>query len=98
MSTMLYRYPGEHELHGDKFDYIIVEDDKLEETLENAWYKTTSEAKEKSPLNIHPPADDDEPTRGELEAKATELGITFRSNTKNETISKKIQEALDVVY
>ena len=96
MSTMLYRYPGKHDIHGDKFDYVIVEDDKLEETLENAWYRTTAEAKEKSPLNVHPPADS-APTREELEIKATELGIKFRSNTKDETLSKKIQEALDVL-
>lgn len=34
------------------------------------------------------------PTREELEAKARELGISFNGNTKDETLLKKINEAL----
>ena len=89
MSQMLYRYPGPHKLHGDNFDYIIVDESEIEETIEEGWFLTTTEAKEKSPLNIHPP------TREELEIKADELGISFDGRTADKTLSKKIQEALD---
>lgn len=41
---MLYRHPGKYELHGDKFDYIIVEEVKVDHYLKHGWYMTTAEA------------------------------------------------------
>ena len=34
------------------------------------------------------------PTREELEAKATELGVKFNARTKDETLAERIKEAL----
>lgn len=45
MTTMLYKHPGRHAIHGDKFDYIIVEDDAIEAAIKDGWCKTTDEAK-----------------------------------------------------
>ena len=46
--TMLYKYPGEHDIHGDKFDYIVVDQDNTREynkAIKDGWCKTTTEAK-----------------------------------------------------
>jgi hypothetical protein len=45
MTTMLYKHPGPHEIHGDKFDYVIVEDDAIEAAIKDGWALTTDEAK-----------------------------------------------------
>ena len=90
---MLYKHGGKHKIHGDKFEYIIVdadEDGAIEDALSKGWHLTTTEAK----LGKIDSNDDGEITRDELEAKATELGINFRSNTKDETILKAINEKL----
>ena len=43
---MLYKYPGPHDIHGDKFDYIIVEDEgELKAALKDGWAETTEQAK-----------------------------------------------------
>lgn len=92
-NTMLYKHGGKHKIHGDKFDYIIVDADEggaTEDALSKGWHLTTTEAK----LGKIDSNDDGEITRDELEAKATELGINFRSNTKDETILKLINEKL----
>ena len=47
MSVMLYSHPGQHEMHGDKFDYIIVDEKQVKEAIQKGWCKTTPEAKEK---------------------------------------------------
>lgn len=92
-NTMLYKHGGKHKIHGDDFSYIIVDADKdgaIEDALSKGWHLTTTEAK----IGKIDSNDDGEVTRAELEAKATELGITFRSNTKDETILKAINEKL----
>lgn len=48
---MLYKHPGSHEIHGDKFDYTIVDADDaaaLSDALEAGWFLTTTEAKASS--------------------------------------------------
>lgn len=45
MSVMLYKHPGPHEIHGDMFDYIIVDEDAVEGAIKDGWCKTTDEAK-----------------------------------------------------
>ncbi len=44
--TMLYKYPGRHDIHGDHFDYTSVEDDKVDEALADGWHLTTPAAKQ----------------------------------------------------
>lgn len=92
MSVMLYKHPGQHKLHGDMFDYIIVNEDAVEDTIKKGWSLTTDEAKGIMDAEI---IDNAPPTREEIEAKATELGIKFRSNTTDETILSKIKEVID---
>ena len=46
-TRMLYKYPGQHEIHGDFFDYAIVDDteEAVAEAVADGWYLTTPEAK-----------------------------------------------------
>jgi hypothetical protein len=48
--TMLYKHPGSHEIHGGKFDYLIVDSDsgELSDALDSGWFLTTTEAKDAS--------------------------------------------------
>lgn len=48
MSTMLYKHPGPHKIHRDKFNYVIVDEDDIEVHLEKGWFRTTPEAKANS--------------------------------------------------
>tara|TARA_R110002126_G_scaffold245036_3_gene388283 strand:+ start:612 stop:818 length:207 start_codon:yes stop_codon:yes gene_type:complete len=45
--TMLYRHPGQHELHGSKFDTLIVDADEagsIKAAQSEGWHLTTPEA------------------------------------------------------
>jgi hypothetical protein len=44
---MLYKHPGPHEIHGDHFDYTIVDDDEesVQAAIDEGWSLTTDEAK-----------------------------------------------------
>lgn len=47
--TMLYKCPGEHQIHGGNFDYCIVDADEenaVEDALADGWHLTTPEARE----------------------------------------------------
>ena len=88
MSQMLYKHPGKHKLHGDMFDYIIVEEDENKNNNAKGWSVTNTEAKNGK-------EDNSEPTRDELETKAKELGIRFPANIKHSTLLSKINEKLD---
>jgi len=46
--TMLYRYPGSHHIHGDLFDYTVVDISRegvLDLALKEGWHLTPAEAK-----------------------------------------------------
>ena len=99
---MLYKHPGQHALHGDVFDYIIVDELEVEEKIESGWSLTTTEAlnldvidadisEDINTEDTHPP------TRDEIEDKAFALGIKFGKRTTDKTLLRKIEEALDVV-
>ena len=45
MSTMLYKHPGVHEFHGDKFDYTIVDEADVDAAVKAGWSLTTDDAK-----------------------------------------------------
>ncbi len=45
MSVMLYKHPGKHEIHGDMFDYIIVDEGDVASKVKEGWAKSTAEAK-----------------------------------------------------
>jgi hypothetical protein len=42
---MLYKHGGPHEIHGDNFDYIIVDEKDVDAKVKEGWAKTTDEAK-----------------------------------------------------
>jgi len=47
--TMFYKCPGEHEMHGGKFDFCIIDandEDAVEAALAEGWHLTTTEARE----------------------------------------------------
>lgn len=47
-ATMLYKCPGPHDIHGGRFDYIIVDADiktAVEAALADGWFMTTDEAR-----------------------------------------------------
>jgi len=97
MTTMLYKWPGPHDIHGDRYDYKIVPDDEIQAALAAGWHLTTTDAKAnaKKVLDVPPiPGDDEPPTREELEQKARELGIQFDGRTRDHKLSKMIADAL----
>lgn len=49
MSVMLYRHPGKHKLHGDMFDYIVVDENEVDSHLCDGWFLSTTEAL----VNLH---------------------------------------------
>lgn len=46
MSVMLYKHGGIHKMHGDNFDYVIVNEDEVDDSIKDGWYLTTTEALE----------------------------------------------------
>jgi hypothetical protein len=104
-TTMLYKAPGPHEIHGGHFDYIIVDADEegaIEQALSGGWFLTTPEAKAakdeadaakvakvQKPDNLLPA------TRAELEQKANELGIKFNDKTSDKKLSDLIAATLE---
>lgn len=46
--SMLYKHPGQHEIQGDRFDYVTVPDDDIEIMLADGWHRTPTEALEAS--------------------------------------------------
>lgn len=89
--TMLYKFPGPHEIHGGRFDYTVVPDEQIEQALAEGWHLTTDAAKAAEEA---PQEESAAPTRAELEAKATELGIKFDGRTSDKTLGEKIAAAL----
>lgn len=90
--TMLYKYPGPHDIHGSKFDYVIVNDEDIDAHIGQGWSLTTAQALEaasKPPVN-----DDDAPTRAELETKARELNIKFSDKTSDDKLGSLIESRL----
>lgn len=86
--TMLYKHPGKHKIHGNMFDYKIVAADDVKAELAAGWFSTTDGAL------IGVPDDDAPPIREEMEAKARELGISFRSDISDAKLMQRIDEAI----
>jgi hypothetical protein len=93
-TTMLYKAPGSHEIHGGRFDYTIVNDDQIEATLAAGWYLTTTEAKAAHEAALQDAADNAPPTRDELKRKADELGLSYPGNIPTEKLSAMVDAAL----
>lgn len=87
---MVYKVPGKHQLPHGTFDYEQVDDEtQLDAALDSGWHISLADA-------INPPEVDDggAPTREELEAKATELGIKFDGRTGDKKLNQLIESKL----
>jgi len=98
---MVYQAGGTEEIHGGRFATKIVHDtDELDAALAGGWCLTTPEAKAAAEKPAGAGAADEEkddnapPTREELKAKATELGLTFPGNVSNAKLAEMIDAAL----
>lgn len=85
--TMLYKHPGDHNIHGDMFDYIVTED--IDQALKDGWSLTTPEALGEKPANTGAPS------RDEVKAKADELDIKYRKNISTKKLQKIVEDKLD---
>lgn len=99
--TMLYQHPGPHQIHGGRFDYVVVPDEHIEEKLAEGWHLTTDAAKAASDAataSAQATADDDAaPNRDELKAKAKELGLEFPANVPTSRLAEMVAHALKAV-
>lgn len=95
--TMLYKKGAKLKVDGEFYDYIIVEAEseegessELDKALADGWFKTPFEALNETANDPGSPWIGDLPSREELEAQATELGIKFSSRTSDEKLAEKI--------
>lgn len=101
---MLYKAPGPHEIHGGRFDTLIVDEGEVEGKVADGWSLTTTEAKaayEEAKLKeqadkqvVLVPNDNAPATRAELEAKAAELGLSYHPNTGDKKLGEMIEAKL----
>ena len=87
MSVMLYKFGGKHEIDGEKYDWQVIDESRVEELAVDGWCLTTQEAK------VY--YEDDQPlTREELETKANELSIQFDGRTSDRKLENLIVQAM----
>jgi hypothetical protein len=104
--VFLYQCPGTWSGDGFTFGGRVANDQgEFDAAIVDGWHPTVPQAVEawRSPVQAPVPAasasvpdDDAPPTREELEAKATELGITVHHKHSDSTLMKKIEDALSL--
>jgi UDP-3-O-[3-hydroxymyristoyl] glucosamine N-acyltransferase len=87
---MLYKHPGQHEIHGSNFAYIIVDESDIEQAIKDGWFLTTDEAK----ASFSEVLDSVDATKEEMIQKAESLGIKVDKRWSVETLLDKINQAL----
>lgn len=98
--TMLYKHPGKHKIHGDSFDYVIVDESEVDAKLKGGWAKTTEDAKGSSKVEDTEPASDIDSdgngrvTKKEIAAKLKELGVEFDSRSSKAELEDLLNESL----
>lgn len=100
---MLYKHPGREEIHGDRFDTLIVADvDELDGAIADGWAMTTTEAKAPRIIPTEAPtaaptsapdAPDESADRDALKAEATALGVEFPKNVPTDRLIEMIAQA-----
>ncbi len=91
----LYKVPGPHDRLGIKYRYVGCKDgDEYAELTAKGWFFSLEEAAGKASKPVDGPVDESQPTRAELEQKATTLGIKFDGRTNDKKLAEKIAEAL----
>ena len=99
MSTMLYKHPGIHEIHGNKFNYIVVDDDQIEDTIEDGWHLTTTDALGKEAAEDEALTSDiiQSMTREELKALAVKINLDgYYSRMSTEDLIEELNKASKV--
>lgn len=97
--TIVYKTPGPFSGPGFTYATLGIKDaSALKSALDAGWCRTLPEAAapKAKPIPVAPVAPDDDapPTRAELEAKASDLGIKFDGRTPDATLSRKIADAI----
>jgi hypothetical protein len=103
--SLIYKSPGGYRYPKSKLTYSVasVQDEhELADRLAAGWFQTKEEAVglvtapvvEVVEVAETPKAEDYEPSRAELEQKATELGIKFDGRTSDKKLLKLITEGL----
>lgn len=99
---MLYRFPAVKpdaaKLQDGAYDTLIVGDEKeAKAALADGFFMTSPEARAAGETvdADGDTSDDAQPTRAELEAKATELGIRFDGRTGDKKLRDQIAAALE---
>ena len=93
--AMVYRSPGTHQGPGGTYDYQQVKDEsELLKSFDAGWFPSVWHAIDEADFDVDDYLDDvipeDPPTREELEIKAAELGIKFRSSISDEKLLERI--------
>lgn len=85
--TIVYKLKGPYFRKGGTFDYRGADDQETYDKLKaEGWLDSLAD-----PIAV---ADDSEPTRAEIEAKAAELGIKFDGRTTDAKLLARIDEEL----
>lgn len=100
---MLYRFPAQGldvaALQEGNFDTLIVDGaDAHDAATAEGWSDTSPAAKDAHAAELEAKrlaAENAAPTRAELEAKATELGIKFDGRTSDKKLGDQISAALE---
>lgn len=99
MSTMLYKHPGIHEIHGNKFNYIVVDDDQIEDTIADGWHLTTTDALGEEAADNEALTSDiiQSMTRDELKALAVKINLDgYYSRMSTEDLIEELNKASKV--
>ena len=99
-ATMVYKCPGPHEIHGDHFDYKIVDADEegaIDQAIEDGWHLTTDEAKGKvidpATERAFPDSDTDFRTIAEVDA---DIKLENKVLGHNENDAPPTREELEI--
>lgn len=98
---MIYRVGNAAVLESGKYDFLVISEAEYESAIAEGWHLDQYAAKgaheaanEPARPQQLPPVADDPPTREELEAKATELGLSFDGRTSDAKLAARIEEAM----
>lgn len=86
--TMLYKHPGQHEIHGSTFDFIIVDECEIAQAIKEGWHLTTDKAKS----GVSEVSEDTDTKKEALTQKAESLGIKVDKRWSLETLLEKIKQ------
>lgn len=100
MKQMIYKRYGKTKLHNLMVDYkVVTSEEELQDCLNDGWAESPALAYEDKPI-IEQPIEEQpkveepevkEPVREEVIAKAKELGIEFKPQTRTNTLVELIE-------